>query len=188
MWAKVSNSHSSSSSRPSTGGKDILSIGIDSGYFRFCQNNSRLPCVNSLDQEQAERSGLARPSARQRSECKRISFRRRWVSRTCTAFQSKNSGVSSSAGQGLWEFSIWTFRLHAVLFGGLKNAIRIAGLEPKRTSSAFHLGSAMLKGFGRRPLARRLGEPPGAGVRKPRKEETAGRKGAVWWGAAYGDF
>ena len=48
--------------------------------------------------------------------------------------------------------------------------------------------SAMLKGFGRRPLARRLGEPPGAGVRKPRKEETAGRKGAVWWGAAYGDF
>jgi hypothetical protein len=48
--------------------------------------------------------------------------------------------------------------------------------------------SALLKGFGRRPLARRLGEPPGAGVRKPRKEETAGRKGAVWWGAAYGDF
>jgi hypothetical protein len=73
LWAKVSNSHSSSSSRPSTGDKDILSIGIDSGYFRFCQNNSRLPCVNSLDQEQAERSGLARPSARQRSECKRIS-------------------------------------------------------------------------------------------------------------------
>jgi hypothetical protein len=28
----------------------------------------------------------------------------------------------------------------------------------------------------------------GAGVRKPPKEETAGRKGAVWSGAAYGDF
>ncbi len=48
--------------------------------------------------------------------------------------------------------------------------------------------SEAMKGFGRRPFARRLGEPPGAGVRKPRKEETAGRKGAVWWGAAYGDF
>ena len=28
----------------------------------------------------------------------------------------------------------------------------------------------------------------GAGVRKPPKEETAGRKGAVWSGAAYGDL
>jgi hypothetical protein len=28
----------------------------------------------------------------------------------------------------------------------------------------------------------------GAGVRKPPKEETAGRKSAVWWGAAYGDL
>jgi hypothetical protein len=27
-----------------------------------------------------------------------------------------------------------------------------------------------------------------AGVRKPPKEETAGRKGAIWSGAAYGDF
>jgi hypothetical protein len=55
-------------------------------------------------------------------------------------------------------------------------------------SSDCRATAAVLKGFGRRPLARRLGEPPGAGVRKPRKEETAGRKGAVWWGAAYGDF
>ena len=28
----------------------------------------------------------------------------------------------------------------------------------------------------------------GAGVRKPPKEETAGRKGAVWSGATYGDL
>ena len=39
------------------------------------------------------------------------------------------------------------------------------------------------KGFGRRPLRAR-----GAVVRKPRKEETAGRRGAVWLGATSGDF
>ncbi len=37
-----------------------------------------------------------------------------------------------------------------------------------------------LKGFGRRPVARRSGEPPGAGVGKPRKEETAGRSATLW--------
>src|SRR5271166_5861659 len=45
----------------------------------------------------------------------------------------------------------------------------------------------MLKGFGRWPFAgARAGR--GAGVRKPRKEETAGRRGAVWLGATYGDL
>ena len=47
--------------------------------------------------------------------------------------------------------------------------------------------TASLKGFGRRPFAgARAGR--GAGVRKPRKEETAGRRGAVWLGATYGDL
>ena len=50
-----------------------------------------------------------------------------------------------------------------------------------------HRNAAMLKGFGRRPFAgARAGR--GAGVRKPRKEETAGRRGAVWLGATYGDL
>src|SRR5271165_5264633 len=45
----------------------------------------------------------------------------------------------------------------------------------------------LLKGFGRWPFAGgRAGR--GAGVRKPRKEETAGRRGAVWLGATYGDL
>src|SRR5271166_1243713 len=45
----------------------------------------------------------------------------------------------------------------------------------------------MLKGFGRWPFAgARAGR--GAGVRKPRKEETAGRMGAAWLGATYGDL
>ena len=72
----------------------------------------------------------------------------------------------------------------------------LEGIVSKRAGSRYSSGNSrqwlksitaenmwmagMLKGFGRRPLARRLGEPPGAGVRKPRKEETAGRKGAVW--------
>src|SRR5271166_4683073 len=49
--------------------------------------------------------------------------------------------------------------------------------------------TAMLKGFGRGPLQAR-GPRRGAGVRKPRKEETAGRKGRclVGRGATYGDF
>src|SRR5208282_4901180 len=47
--------------------------------------------------------------------------------------------------------------------------------------------AAQVKGFGRRPfLDGRAGA--GAGVRKPPKEETAGRKGAVWAGAIYGDL
>jgi hypothetical protein len=36
--------------------------------------------------------------------------------------------------------------------------------------------TAKLKGFGRRPFAGDAGTGRGAGVRKPRKEETAGRK------------
>ncbi len=49
--------------------------------------------------------------------------------------------------------------------------------------------TAMLKGFGRRPFAGARGLTR-AGVRKPRKEETAGRKGRclVGRGATYGDF
>ena len=47
--------------------------------------------------------------------------------------------------------------------------------------------SASLKGFGRRPFAGDAGTGRGAGVRKPRKEETAGRKrrglaGRELWG------
>jgi hypothetical protein len=34
----------------------------------------------------------------------------------------------------------------------------------------------------------RGGARRGAGVRKPPKEETAGRKGGVWRGAIYGDL
>ena len=47
---------------------------------------------------------------------------------------------------------------------------------------------AVLKGFGRLALCRRAA---GAGIRNPsirRKEEIAGRKGAVWSDATYGDF
>jgi len=40
-------------------------------------------------------------------------------------------------------------------------------------------------GFGRRPLPGRRARCR-VGVRKPPKEETAGRKDAVWSGAAYG--
>ena len=43
----------------------------------------------------------------------------------------------------------------------------------------------MVKGFGRRPLADGRAES-GAGVRKPPKEETAGRKGAVWRARLWG--
>ena len=44
-----------------------------------------------------------------------------------------------------------------------------------------------MKGFGRRPF--RDGRAGGgAGVRKPPKEETAARKGAVLRGATYGDL
>src|ERR1700691_2205982 len=49
------------------------------------------------------------------------------------------------------------------------------------------LMTAKLKGFGRRPFAGDAGTGRGAGVRKPRKEETAGRKrrglvGRELWG------
>jgi hypothetical protein len=44
-----------------------------------------------------------------------------------------------------------------------------------------------VKGFGRRPLSGRS-SALGAGVRKPPKQETAGRKGAGWSGASYGDL
>ena len=47
--------------------------------------------------------------------------------------------------------------------------------------------SGLLKGFGRRPFAGARCSA-GAGVRKPRKEETAGRRGAVWLGGTYGDL
>ena len=43
------------------------------------------------------------------------------------------------------------------------------------------------EGFGRRPFAGARAWR-GAGVRKPRKEETAGRKGAVWLVAPYGNL
>ena len=47
--------------------------------------------------------------------------------------------------------------------------------------------SAVVKGFGRRPF--RDGRARWrAGVRKPPKEETAGRKGADWLAAIYGDL
>ena len=47
--------------------------------------------------------------------------------------------------------------------------------------------SALVKGFGRRPQ-HDMGRRRGVGVRKPPKEETAGRMGSVWLGAAYGDL
>ncbi len=46
---------------------------------------------------------------------------------------------------------------------------------------------ATVKGFGRRPFWDGRARY-GAGVRKPPKEETAGRKGAVWLGAIYRDL
>src|ERR1700733_1554235 len=54
------------------------------------------------------------------------------------------------------------------------------------------LMTAKLKGFGRRPFAGDAGAGRGAGVRKPRKEETAGRKrrglaGRELWGFGVAD-
>jgi hypothetical protein len=46
----------------------------------------------------------------------------------------------------------------------------------------------MVKGFGRRPLARRRARHGEAGVRKPPKEETAVRKGAGAVRTIYGDL
>src|ERR1700722_19875839 len=66
----------------------------------------------------------------------------------------------------------------ATLIGTLSAQLR----RPKPWSAT----SAQLKGFGCRPFADARG-PTGAGVRKPRKEETAGRKrrglvGGELWG------
>ena len=46
----------------------------------------------------------------------------------------------------------------------------------------------IVKVFGCRPLAEGCGRDAGAGVRKPPRKETAGRKGAVAAAASYGDL
>src|SRR5271166_3367411 len=61
------------------------------------------------------------------------------------------------------------------------------GVDCRDESKQVPAMSAQVKGFGRRPF--RNGRARyGAGVRKPPKEETAGRKGAVGLGAIYGDL
>ena len=47
---------------------------------------------------------------------------------------------------------------------------------------------ALIRGFRTPALCGTVVRDAGAGVRKPPKEETAGRKGAVWLAAIYGDL
>ena len=70
--------------------KKILSIEINSGYFRFCQINSRLPSIHSS----RPGAGPSCPGWRGRRRAKdpnASEFRSEYdgISRTCMAFQSK---------------------------------------------------------------------------------------------------
>jgi hypothetical protein len=65
---------------------------------------------------------------------------------------------------------------------------RFLHLQRQLSRSAMSMSGFLLKGFGCRPLCRCAGADRGAGVRNPRKEETAGRKSRGLAGASYGDL
>ena len=115
LWAKVSNSHSSSSSRPSTGEREGDSVRRNYSLdFRFCQINTRLPPSIALDQEQGPLSGLAGQWRAKDPNASEFRSEYDGISRTCMAFQSKNSGVSRPRAKDLAasrdEHSAWMRR------------------------------------------------------------------------------